>query len=104
VAFWEPLLVGAGIITALTIIGGFVRKIYCIARRIEDSLGKDKEGRSITERLGRIEHQLFPNGGTSLVDKMNRIEADQHTMQGRMQSMERTLNGILRHMKIEETE
>ena len=97
-AFWEPLLVGAAIVTALTIIGGFVRKIYCIARRIEDSLGKDKQGRTLADRLARIEHQLFPNGGTSLVDKMNRIEADQHTMQGRMQSMERTLNGILRHM------
>jgi hypothetical protein len=97
--FWEPLLVGAAIVTALTIIGGLIRKIYYIARRIEDSLGVDKQGRTLNDRLERIEHQLFPNGGSSLVDKMNRVEADQHKMGGRMDTMERTLDRILTRLK-----
>jgi hypothetical protein len=99
--FWEPLLVGAGIVAALTVIGSFVRKIYCIARRIEESLGKDKQGRTLNDRLERIEHQLFPNGGSSLVDKMNRIEADQLVTQGKVQAMEQVLESILRKLNKE---
>jgi hypothetical protein len=100
--FWEPLLVGAAIVTALTIIGGLIRKIYCIARRIEDSLGVDKQGRTLNDRLARIEHQLFPNGGSSLVDKMNRIEVDQHRLQGRLDSMERSMASIVRGLNKED--
>jgi len=98
----ETILAIAAVLAAVTVIGHFVRKIYIVARRIEDSLGVDSRGRTVTDRLERIEHQLFPNGGTSLVDKMNRIEADQHKMQGRMESMERTLGSILRHLDKED--
>jgi hypothetical protein len=98
----ETIVAIAAVLAAVTVIAHFVRKIYVIARRIEQSLGMDAKGRTVTDRLERIEHQLFPNGGTSLVDKMNRIEVDQHKMQGRMESMERTLGSILRHLDKED--
>jgi len=98
---WEPVLGTAAVLAALILIGSFVRKIYCIARRIEESLGVDAQGRTVTDRLGRIEHQLFPNGGSSLVDKMNRIETDQMVTQGKVEAMERVLESILRKLNKE---
>jgi hypothetical protein len=83
----------------LVIIGSFVHRIYKLAKRIDDALGVDAEGRSISDRLSRVEHQLFPNGGSSLTDKMNRIEADQHKMRGKMEAMQSILDSILTKLK-----
>jgi hypothetical protein len=95
----ETLIAVAAVVTAVMVIAHFLRKIYAIAKKIEDSLGVDASGRTVNDRLERIEHQLFPNGGSSLVDKMNRVEADQHKMGGRMDAMERTLDRILTRLK-----
>jgi hypothetical protein len=54
--------------------------IYTIIRRFEKLLGKDREGRSIVDRLERVEHQLYPNGGSSLSDKVDYIRRDQNKM------------------------
>jgi hypothetical protein len=97
----ETILAIAAVVAAITVIAHFVRKIYFIAKRIEESLGVDAQGRTVTDRLGRIEHQLFPNGGSSLVDKMNRIEADQMVTQGKVEAMERVLESILRKLNKE---
>lgn len=50
---------------------------YVTVRKFEKILGKDSKGRTIAERLDRVEHQLFPNGGSSLADKVNCL-ADGH--------------------------
>jgi hypothetical protein len=63
---------------------GAVYKVYKIAKRIDDALGLDKQGRTVTDRLGRIEHQLFPNGGSSLTDKINQIAFEQRAMKGEL--------------------
>ena len=97
----ETVLAIAAVVAAVTVIGHFVRKIYFIAKRIEESLGVDRQGRSVTERLERIEHQLFPNGGSSLTDKINRMEAEQMSIQGKVDTMERVLNSILRKLNTE---
>ena len=47
--------------------------VYRIARRIDDTLGL-KDGKTLSDRLERVEHQLWENGGTSLADRVNRIE------------------------------
>jgi thymidylate kinase len=49
--------------------------VYRIARRLDDAVGKDSHGRTLSERLERVEHQLWENGGSSLADRVNRIEA-----------------------------
>lgn len=92
------LAVGA-VCGAITVIGIFANKVYKIAKHIEAAIGTDRSGRSISDRLDRVEHHLFPNGGSSLTDKINRMEQDQKVMQGRMDAMERTLLSILRNLE-----
>ena len=43
---------------------------YATVRKFERILGKDEKGRTIADRLDRVEHQLFPNGGSSIPDKV----------------------------------
>ena len=53
---------------------------YAVARRFEKLLGKDRQGRTIVDRLERVENQLYPNGGSSIVDKVDYIRRDQNKM------------------------
>jgi hypothetical protein len=67
--------------TLVLILGGTativaaVIAVYRIARRVEQAIGTDSKGRTISERLDRVEHQLWENGGSSLADRVNKIEA-----------------------------
>jgi hypothetical protein len=70
----EPLLAVAAIVVALGVIIGAIVKVYRIAHRIDAALGVDANGRTVAERLTRVEHQLWPNGGSSLPDKIGRVE------------------------------
>ena len=70
----EILMAVAGSITAFGILIGSIIAIYRIAKRIDGALGLDKEGRSVSDRLERVEHQLWENGGSSLADRVNNIE------------------------------
>jgi hypothetical protein len=71
----ELILTTAAVITALGVIAGSLFAIYRVARRIGDTIGVDKNGRTISDRLDRVEHQLWENGGSSLADRVNTIEA-----------------------------
>lgn len=68
----------AAVITATGVIIGSLIAIYRVARRIGDAIGVDKDGRTLADRLDRVEHQLWENGGSSLADRVNTIEA--HTI------------------------
>lgn len=92
----EQVISIAALLLAITTISIFTYRVYKIARRIDDALGVDKEGRTISDRLSRVEYQLFPNGGTSLSDKINRIESEQRTMQGKIDTVEGIVNTLLR--------
>lgn len=70
----ETLMAVAATIAAFTVLTGAVLAIYKIAKRIDDALGLDKDGRTISDRLERVEHQLWENGGSSLADRVNNIE------------------------------
>jgi hypothetical protein len=70
----EIILTIAAVITALGIIFGAIYATYRLVNRIGTVLGVDKDGRSISDRLDRVEHQLWENGGTSLADRVNNIE------------------------------
>lgn len=74
----ELILTSAAVITAIGVIIGALVAIYRVARRIGDAIGVDKSGRTISERLDRVEHQLWENGGSSLADRVNTIE--QHSL------------------------
>lgn len=70
----QLILTVAAIITAIGVIIGSLMAIYKVARRIGDAIGVDKNGRTLAERLDRVEHQLWENGGSSLADRVNTIE------------------------------
>jgi hypothetical protein len=64
----------AGVATTVTAFGvilGGMYVVYRMMRRVEGAIGIDKQGRSIADRMDRVEHQLWPNGGSSLADKVN---------------------------------
>ena len=92
----EQIVSISALLLAITAIAIFMYRVYKIARRIDDALGVDKEGRTISDRLSRVEYQLFPNGGTSLSDKINRIETEQRVMQGKIDTVEKVVNTLLR--------
>lgn len=64
----------SAVITAIGVIVGGIVAIYRVAQRISKSIGLDEKGRTISERLDRVEHQLWENGGSSLADRVNNIE------------------------------
>ena len=51
------------VLGTVSIVGSFGYLIYKIARRIEQAVGVDDKGRTLSERVGRIEYQLWENGG-----------------------------------------
>lgn len=63
----------ASIVGGLTVISGFLYAIYKIARRLDDAVGVDSQGRTIADRLSRVEHQLWRNGGDSLADHVEEL-------------------------------
>lgn len=63
----------AAVITAVGVILGGLISIFRFVRKISDAIGTDSAGRSISERLDRVEHQLWENGGSSLADRVNVI-------------------------------
>lgn len=91
----EAVITIAAFLTALTVILYFLRKVYNVAHRIDQALGVDRQGRTISERLDRVEHQLFPNGGSSLTDKINRIEKEQNAMQAQIVSLHSLVIGLI---------
>jgi uncharacterized protein YoxC len=90
----EWILALAAFIIAIGIIWKGMSSIYNVVRRMEETLGIDKQGRTISERLDRVEHQLFPNGGSSLTDKINRIAFEQQAMKHELDLVKVQVNGI----------
>jgi hypothetical protein len=70
----DTLLTFSAVITAIGVIVGGIIAIYRVAQTINKSIGLDSKGRTISERLERVEHQLWENGGSSLADRVNSIE------------------------------
>lgn len=64
----------AAVIGSLTVIFGAVYSSYKLVKRIDAALGVDENGRTIADRLDKVEHQLWENGGSSLADRVNNIE------------------------------
>jgi len=69
--FSEIVLITGGLAT----VTAFVYAVYKIAKRIDTAIGVDDKGRSVSERMEKVEYQLWPNGGKSLSDRVNRVEA-----------------------------
>jgi hypothetical protein len=70
----ELIMAVTASITAFGVLGGVIVAIYRVAKKISDAVGLDSHGRTLSERLERVEHQLWENGGSSLADRVNNIE------------------------------
>jgi hypothetical protein len=75
----DIILTVGGVIGALVVIVGGLISVYKIARKVDDAIGQDTDGRTLADRLSRVEHQLWENGGSSLADRVNRIETHSAT-------------------------
>ena len=64
----------AGLVVAIGSIGMGLYQLYRLFRRIDDAIGVDRAGKTLSDRMERVEHQLWENGGSSLADRVNRIE------------------------------
>lgn len=67
------MTIAAGI-TAAGVITGALYAIYKIAKRIDQAIGVDSQGKTLSDRMERVEHQLWENGGSSLADRVNNIQ------------------------------
>lgn len=63
----------AGLYTISKFVRGGIRIAHKLDRLATQLLGDD-ETRSLDERLSSIEHELHPNGGSSMRDAVNRTE------------------------------
>jgi hypothetical protein len=50
----------------------FIYKIYKVINRVESAIGVDEKGRTMSERMDRVEYQLWENGGNSMKDQINK--------------------------------
>ncbi len=92
----EALIAVAALLIAVAVIYRFSRSAYKGIQRIEIVLGVDKDGRTIADRLDSVEQQLFPNGGSSLSDKIVRIEFVQREMKTELDEIKTISNNWLR--------
>ena len=76
----EWVIALAAFLIAIGVVVKFASTMYHAMKRIEAAIGVDEDGRTLADRLDRVEHQLFPNGGSSLTDKINRIAFEQQEL------------------------
>jgi hypothetical protein len=69
----------AACVGGITFLIGFLYSVYKVIRRVESAIGTDEKGRTVSDRMERVEYQLWENGGSSLADRVNTIgkQADQ---------------------------
>ena len=72
------------VIGTVTAIGAFMFSIYKIAKRVDQAIGVDAQGKTLSERMSRVEHQLWENGGSSLKDQVNDVQKCQTEMNAKM--------------------
>ena len=96
---WEIAITVGAVVGSLLVIFGALYKVYKVAKRIDDALGLDTKGRTVSDRLDRIEHQLFPNGGSSLTDKINQIQFEQREMKGELDAVKDIMGVWLKESK-----
>ena len=75
---WQVVLI---IVTALGV-------GYTLAKRLDDLIGKDKDGRTVVERLEKVEYQLWPNNGKSLADRVASLHEGQVELKEQLSKIE----------------
>lgn len=93
---WEAILTVGAICGALIALGTLLNKVYKIAKRIDDAVGVDDAGRTLSQRLSAVEGQLKMSDGRTITEKINAIEREQVTLQAQVGTIQRLLATLLR--------
>lgn len=83
------------IIGAISAVGAFMFSIYKIAKRIDLAVGVDSDGKTLSDRMSRVEHQLWENGGSSLKDQVNDVQKCQTEINAKMTVIEGLIVGMI---------
>lgn len=89
---WYEIVGITGAISALCI---FLYSVYKIAKRIDGSIGIDGEGRTLSERMDKVEYQLWPNGGQSMADRVNSIDRTNNQMMTEVKIIKELVLGMI---------
>ena len=89
---WYEIVGITGAISALCI---FLYSVYKIAKRIDGSIGVDGEGRTLSDRMDKVEYQLWPNGGQSMADRVNSIDRTNNQMMTEVKIIKELVLGMI---------
>jgi len=89
---WYEIVGITGAISALCV---FLYSVYKIAKRIDAAIGVDGEGRSLSDRMDKVEYQLWPNGGQSMADRVNSIDKTNNQMMTEVQIIKELVLGMI---------
>ena len=89
---WYEIVGITGAISALCV---FLYSVYKIAKRIDAAIGVDGEGRTLSDRMDKVEYQLWPNGGQSLADRVNAIDKTNNQMMTEVQIIKELVLGMI---------
>ena len=89
---WYEIVGITGAISALCI---FMYSVYKIAKRIDGSIGVDGEGRTLSDRMDKVEYQLWPNGGQSMADRVNSIDKTNNQMMTEVKIIKELVLGMI---------
>ena len=89
---WYEIVGVTGAISALCI---FMYSVYKIAKRIDGSIGVDGEGRTLSDRMDKVEYQLWPNGGQSMADRVNSIDRTNNQMMTEVKIIKELVLGMI---------
>ncbi len=67
----------------LVIIGG-IASVYRLIKRVDNVIGKDEHGRTLSDRMSRVEYQLWQNSGDSLRDAVDQVTERQIAMDAKL--------------------
>jgi hypothetical protein len=87
------------VIGAVTGISAFMFSMYKVAKRIDQAIGVDADGKTLSDRMSRVEHQLWENGGDSLKDQVNSIASSQTEIRAEMGIIKDLLIGTIEKPK-----
>jgi len=89
---WYEIVGITGAISALCV---FLYSVYKIAKRIDAAIGVDEQGRTLSDRMDKVEYQLWPNGGLSMADRVNAIDRTNNQMMTEVQIIKELVLGMI---------
>jgi len=89
---WYEIVGITGAISALCI---FLYSVYKIAKRIDAAIGVDEQGRTLSDRMDKVEYQLWPNGGLSMADRVNAIDKTNNQMMTEVKIIKELVLGMI---------